>query len=116
MGSSFCNCSTPSKNNENMLLEEAKTIQHNLPTQNNDGKHCTDVVFTPIKQSKKAPNPFQTPLDAGLHRRDASDPIVGDNSIDFRVFGEQGREQCNHDCDDPIEGCIVVKRLVVALA
>eukprot|EP01083_Nonionella_stella_P026428 72754_1 len=48
MGSSFCSCSTPSKNNENMLLQEAKTTQHNSPRQNNDGK-----------QNKKAPNPSQ---------------------------------------------------------
>eukprot|EP01083_Nonionella_stella_P235457 827935_1 len=38
------------------------------------------------------------------------------DEMDLRIFGQQGRQKCDQDCDDPIEGCIVVKRLVVALA
>eukprot|EP01083_Nonionella_stella_P112894 332571_1 len=38
------------------------------------------------------------------------------DEMDFRIFGEQGPQKCDQDCDDPIEGCIVLKRLVTALA
>eukprot|EP01083_Nonionella_stella_P231890 818521_1 len=43
MGSSVCNCSTPSKNNESTLLREAKTKQH----------HCNTIPTT--KQNKNKP-------------------------------------------------------------
>eukprot|EP01083_Nonionella_stella_P302194 1040885_1 len=43
MGSSVCNCSTPSKNNESTLLREAKTKQH----------HCNTIPTT--KQNKNTP-------------------------------------------------------------
>eukprot|EP01083_Nonionella_stella_P086494 240342_1 len=38
------------------------------------------------------------------------------DEMDLRIFGEQQRQQCDQDCDDPIEGCIAIKRLVVALS
>eukprot|EP01083_Nonionella_stella_P237808 833902_1 len=38
------------------------------------------------------------------------------DELNLRIFSEQERQKCNHDCDDPIEGCIVVKRLVIVLA
>eukprot|EP01083_Nonionella_stella_P095456 268033_1 len=38
------------------------------------------------------------------------------DEMDLSIFGQQIQPKCDQDSDDPIEGCIVVKRLVVALA
>eukprot|EP01083_Nonionella_stella_P140887 433019_1 len=38
------------------------------------------------------------------------------DEMDVLIFSQEGKQKCDQDCDDPIEGCIVVKRLVVALA
>eukprot|EP01083_Nonionella_stella_P026431 72757_1 len=87
MGSSFCSCSTPSKNNENMLLQEAKTTQHNSPRQNNDGKQS--MRTQPTKK---------------LY-----------DDIDLSIFGCEETRECDQQCDDPIAGCMQLKRLVVTL-
>eukprot|EP01083_Nonionella_stella_P095455 268030_1 len=37
------------------------------------------------------------------------------DEMDLSIFGQQIQPKCDQDSDDPIEGCIVIKRLVVAL-
>eukprot|EP01083_Nonionella_stella_P292273 994122_1 len=83
MGSSFCSCSTPS----NMLLQEAKTTQHNSPRQNNDGKQSM--------------------------RTQPTNKLYDD--LDLTIFSCEDAQQCDQECDDPIAGCMVVKRLVVTV-
>eukprot|EP01083_Nonionella_stella_P026429 72755_1 len=90
MGSSFCSCSTPSKNNENMLLQEAKATQHS------DGK-----------QNKKAPNPSQSMRTQPTNKQY--------DDLDLSIFGCVDGQECDQECDDPIAGCMQLKRLVVAL-
>eukprot|EP01084_Bolivina_argentea_P123545 218935_1 len=49
MGGTFCNCSTPSKN-EDALLQEAKTKQNTSTRRSNESEDCNEI---PVKQNKK---------------------------------------------------------------
>eukprot|EP01083_Nonionella_stella_P292274 994124_1 len=105
MGSSFCSCSTPS----NMLLQEAKAIQHNSPRQNNDSKHCDDNSFTAltsIKQNKKTPNPPQlhtTNHCAQSQNRSSQPRNKSSHDMDLNIFGCEEERECDQECDDPID-------------
>eukprot|EP01083_Nonionella_stella_P200557 734329_1 len=73
MGTTYCNCSTPSNSNENMLSQEAKAKQTNCERRNsNDNNHTEDKV----KQNKKMklPSGGNTPLI--LHEVPIDDPTI----------------------------------------
>eukprot|EP01083_Nonionella_stella_P109603 319788_1 len=36
--------------------------------------------------------------------------------LNFDIFGKKGDEQCDQNCNDPLAGCVMVKRLVISLA
>eukprot|EP01083_Nonionella_stella_P306720 1075298_1 len=82
-----------------------------------------------VNKTKKAPNPSQmhatkAPNPSQMHatkhcmqsqsmRTQPTNKQYDD--LDLSIFGCVDGQECDQECDDPIAGCMQLKRLVVAL-
>eukprot|EP01083_Nonionella_stella_P017259 48244_1 len=114
MGVAFCDCSTPSKTNENVLLQESKTKQTNCQRRNDSRNDREDCNGNTAKQNNK----MRLQNKGNVSPHNGSTTHLAHNNVscssELEIFTLNGND-CFGDGTIDIHKCDHIHRLSLAM-